>query len=204
MNTPLPDEFESLAALHALGLLEGPQAHEFEAQAADGEAKTQALRYRQTAADLLEVASPRQPPPSLRERLLARLPGGGKPAAPPGEIDLGPGILLVRGQQKPWEETGIPGIRRKTLHFDAGRNYASNLVSMAAGSVYPRHWHSDIEELYLLSGQVRLNGHLLDVGDYCRAEPGSVHEDVVAASDCVFIALASANNEFRRPAADAR
>lgn len=200
MNTPLPDDLPTLAALHALGLLEGPEQSTFEALAAtDGEAQALASRHGQTAAALLEAASPAPPPPALREQLLARLSGAAQ-AAQPAEIVLEPGILLVRSQQKPWEETGIPGIRRKRLHFDPERKFASNLVSMAAGSVYPRHWHADLEELYMLAGQVTLHGHALGVGDYCRAEPGTIHDSVVATSDCVFIAFASTKNQTLSPA----
>lgn len=202
MNTPLPDELESVAVLHALGLLEEAERREFESLAeADGEVKALASKHGRTAAVLLEAANPRRPAPALRERLLARLPGAAQQASRPGEILLGPGILLVRSQKKPWEETGIPGIRRKLLHLDTERNYASNLVSMEAGSVYPSHWHADIEELYMLSGQVILSGHALDAGDYCRAEPGTVHDPVVAASDCVFIAFVSTKNQMLRPSA---
>ena len=198
MSPSDPDQTQELAALYALGLLEGPQRSAFESRMAeDGEADALAAKYRQATEALLECVPAREPPPGLRAQMLARLPGGAKPSLQPEEIFLGPGILLVRGQQKPWEETGIPGIRRKTLFYDPPRNYASNLVSMRAGSVFPSHWHADLEELYMLSGQVRLSGHTLSVGDYCRAEPGSLHGEVVAESDCVFIALASTKNEYR-------
>ncbi len=200
MNTPLPDDLPTLAALHALGLLEEPEQSAFESQArTDGAAQALAAKHGQTAAALLEAASPMPPPPALRERLLARLPGAAQPAQS-AEMVLEPGILLVRSQQKPWEETGIPGIRRKRLHFDPERKFASNLVSMAAGSVYPRHWHADLEELYMLAGQVILHGHTLGVGDYCRAEPGTIHAPAVAVSDCVFIAFASTKNQTLSPA----
>lgn len=201
MNTPVSesDELETLAALNALGLLDEAERLAFESLAeAGGEAHRLAQRSGKTAEALLEAARPLQPPPALRERLLARLPGATQ-ASRTGETVLEPGILLVRSGQKPWQETGIPGIRRKLLHFDPERNYASNLVSMKAGSVYPRHWHADLEELYMLSGQVTLGGHTLGVGDYCRAEPGTIHASVTATSDCVFIAFASSKNQILSP-----
>jgi anti-sigma factor ChrR (cupin superfamily) len=82
------------------------------------------------------------------------------------------------------------------LYVDKVRNYVSNLISMTAGTIYPRHRHADLEELFMLSGEIRLSGHRLKFGDYCRAEPGTIHEEVVATSDCMFIALASLHNEF--------
>ena len=200
MTLSAPEELQELAALYALGLLEETQRPAFESRLAeDREAAALALKYRQASEALLESVPAVTPPPGVRERLLARLPGGSGESLKPEEFFLSPGILLVRGQQKPWEETGIPGIRRKTLFHDPERNYASSLVSMSVGSVLPRHLHADIEELYMLSGQVRLSGQTLRMGDYCRADPGSLHDEVVAESDCVFIAMASTRNDYRLP-----
>ncbi|MDD5036886.1 MAG: cupin domain-containing protein [Methylococcaceae bacterium] len=202
MSPSEPEELQELAALYALGLLEESARRAFESRMkVDSEAESLVSRFGDIATSLLEVIPSKTPPPSLRERLLSRLPAEAKESPLPAEVLLGQGILLVHGRQKPWEETGIPGIRKKTLFYDAGRHYASNLVSMEAGSIYPRHRHADLEELYMLSGQIRLSGHRLGVGDYCRAEPGTLHDDVVAESDCLFIALASTRNEFCRPPA---
>lgn len=196
MKTVLPDNPDAAAALYALDLLEADEREAFERlSAANDAAHAQALQQQRMAAALLEAIPPVPPPAGLRARLLASLP---KPAAPASlsEMLLQPGILLVRSEQKPWQDTGIPGIRRKLLHFDAERNYASNLVSMAAGSVYPSHRHAGIEELFMLSGQASLSGHRLGVGDYCRADADTVHDPVIAETDCVFIAFASVNNEM--------
>lgn len=192
MNTLSPDDLETLAALAALDWLA-----EAERAALEAGAPASLPRHLETAAALLEAAPPRQPPPALRERLLARLPG----AAGAAEFLLAEGIVIIRSGRKPWEETGFPGIRRKRLYFDERRRYASNLVSMRAGSVYPRHWHADLEELYMLSGEVRLGGHTLGPGDYCRADPGTVHAPVVAESDCVFVAMSSAKDQILSPLA---
>jgi quercetin dioxygenase-like cupin family protein len=201
MNTFPADELENLAALAALDLLDEAELTAFESMA-ENDAEAQALlsRHRQTAAMLLDAAKPLQPPPILRDRLLARLPGAAQTVRP-NEFSLQPGIWIVRSGEQPWEETGIPGIRRKRLHFDAKRQYASNLVSMKAGSVYPKHWHADLEELYMLSGEVRLSGQTLGIGDYCRADPGTFHDPVIATTDCVFIAFASSKDQVVSPMA---
>lgn len=202
MSVTDPDQLQELAALYALGLLEGEEMSAFESSLAAAEqANALALAYRQATEALLDAVPAKAPPAGLRSRLLARLPGAAQQAPAAGEIVLGPGILLVQGHQKPWEETGIPGIRKKILYHDRQRNHASTLVSMKAGSIFPRHWHADVEELFMLSGTVRLSGHTLGVGDYCRADPDTLHEEVVAESDCVFIAMASTQNNYRIPPA---
>jgi anti-sigma factor ChrR (cupin superfamily) len=201
MNTPpSDDELQTLAALNALGLLDKTEQEAFaRLTEADRAAQAWAERHTQTASALLEAARPQAPSPALRERMLALLPNVAATAGI-GESELAPGIMIVRNEEKPWQETGIPGIRRKLLHFDPKRKFSSNLVSMKAGSVYPSHWHADLEELFMLSGQVTLSGHKLTAGDYCRAEPGTIHASVIATSDCVFIALASSKNQFLAPA----
>ena len=192
------NDLQSLAALQALGLLDDAEKQTFDSLLPEQEeARAALIRFERTASMLAAMAPEKQPPSELRECLLRQISGSGAHQA---ELNIAPGLLLVFAEHKDWQETDVPGVRVKTLYVDKVRNYASSLVSMTAGSIYPRHSHADLEELFMLSGEIRLSGHRLKFGDYCRAEPDSIHEDVVATSDCMFIALASLHNEFR-PAA---
>jgi quercetin dioxygenase-like cupin family protein len=192
------NELQSLAALQALGLLDDTEKQTFDSLLAEQEeARAALIRFERTAPMLTALAPEKQPPSALRECLLRQVSGSGLQQA---EMNIAPGLLLVFAEHMDWQETGVPGVRVKTLYVDKIRNYASNLVSMTAGSIYPRHRHADLEELFMLSGDIRLSGHRLKFGDYCRAEPGTIHEEVVATSDCMFIALASLHNEFRSAA----
>lgn len=188
------NELQNLAALQTLGLLDAIEKQTFDVLLREQKAARAALiRFERTASMLAALAPEKQPPSALRESLLGQISGCGAQQA---ELNIAPGLLLVFAEHKDWQETGVPGVRVKTLYVDKERNYASNLVSMTAGSIYPRHSHADLEELFMLSGEIRLSGHRLKFGDYCRAEPDSIHEEVVATSDCMFIALASLHNEF--------
>lgn len=175
------NELQSLAALQALDLLDATEKQAFDSLLLEQEEA-------RTASMLAAIAPEKQPPSALRECLLRQISGSGAQQA---ELNIAPGLLLVFAEHKDWQETAVPGVRVKTLYVDKVRNYASNLVSMTAGSIYPRHSHADLEELFMLSGEILLSGHRLKFGDYCRAEPGSIHEEVVATNDCMFIALAS-------------
>jgi anti-sigma factor ChrR (cupin superfamily) len=62
-----------------------------------------------------------------------------------------------------------------------------SLYRMKAGCVYPGHRHDGLEELYLLSGTLLVEGLQLNAGDYCRAELGSSHAPIVALTDCEFL-----------------
>jgi hypothetical protein len=46
---------------------------------------------------------------------------------------------------------------------------------MDAGAHYPSHSHAEIEELFMLSGDLHVEGQLMRSGDYCRGDSGSVH-----------------------------
>jgi len=204
MSIPEYDDLQTAAALYAVDLLDPAQRQSFEAlMKSDEDARRMTARFEAVAAALAQGVPARNPPPELRERLLARIQDEPQKSPPVAEVLLAPGLTLVSSERLDWQETGIPGVRVKPLHVDPVRNYASNLVYMEAGSVYPRHWHADLEELFMLSGQITLSGHRLRSGDYCRAEPGSIHEEVVAESDSTFIALASLRNEFRPDPASA-
>ena len=72
----------------------------------------------------------------------------------------------------------------------------TQLVRMAPGTSYPRHRHADIEENYLLEGDLTISGVTMKAGDYCRAEPDSVHSDIRTSGGCQFISIASEHNEL--------
>lgn len=198
MNNDKVDDFATLAALYALGHLEGEEHTAFEAllRERQGPAADRLDDFRRVAETLAWGIPPREPPPTLRERLLERVRQERQPQPDPARINLAPGILLVLAEQLAWRETGVAGIQYKPLFVDAQRRYASSLVTMAPGATYPRHRHAQTEELFLLSGDMRLDGHVLHSGDYCRAEAGTQHEPLSTETGCTFIALASLHDEF--------
>lgn len=198
MNSDQTDDLATLAALYALGHLEGGERATFETLLRERqEPATDPLdRFRGVVDALAWGAPPKEPPPTLRERLLEQARQESSPRSDLARIDLAPGILLVRAGHLAWRETGVAGIRYKPLFVDARRRYASSLVTMAPGTTYPRHRHAQAEELFLLAGDMRLDGHVLQSGDYCRAEAGTQHEPLTTETGCTFIALASLHDEF--------
>ena len=68
------------------------------------------------------------------------------------------------------------------LHPDEGINRLNlpgmntRLIACAKGCVIPRHGHERSEEIYVLSGKVRLNQDVLAPGDIVRTEAGESHE----------------------------
>lgn len=180
------------AALYALGQLSDADARAFEARLAarDEAHQSELAAFRSVVDDLGYAARPAAPPPELKARLLERIA-----AAEPAVIEQ-PGLRFVRSGQFEWQPGVAAGIEMKRLSEVQGR--VTMLVRLAPGATYPAHRHADVEELYLLEGQVYLSGVLMRPGDYCRAEAGSVHDRIHTPTGCLFIATASQRNEYLR------
>jgi quercetin dioxygenase-like cupin family protein len=143
------------------------------------------------------------PPLALRARLLERIAGRGAAEGEPSTTAAGDpvlfnegGLLISRSTIVPWIPGNVAGVHVKPLFVDAARNYTTALVRMEPGTVYPSHRHNDVEELFLLEGALLVEGLRMGPGDYCRAEPNSLHGQVSTDSGALFLVLASNANEI--------
>jgi anti-sigma factor ChrR (cupin superfamily) len=186
------DDIRELAALYALGQLSAEEARAFEARLAAGDqaCRSELAAVRSVVDDLAYGARPEPPPPRLRARLLERIV-----AAEPAVIDQG-GLRLVRSGRFDWEPAVAQGIEVKRLFEDSARRRVTMLVRLAPGASYPAHRHADVEELYLLEGEVFVSGVLMRAGDYCHSEADTVHDRIHTSSGCLFIATASQRNQY--------
>lgn len=124
------------------------------------------------------------PPPSLRDRLLAQVAAE---AAPPP--------FVLRADDSPWIDTGIPGVRRRNLYLDEESQRVSFLLKMESGAKYPPHRHGGVEECFVLQGTVRDDNSLVAAGDYVRYETSSDHSPLVTDSGCVLLIVGSTSNQ---------
>jgi anti-sigma factor ChrR (cupin superfamily) len=67
---------------------------------------------------------------------------------------------------------------------------------MEPGAVYPTHRHAEVEEIYVLDGDLSVDGETLGAGDYCTAAAGSTHRAPHTRGGCRFIAFSSGRDEF--------
>jgi anti-sigma factor ChrR (cupin superfamily) len=95
-----------------------------------------------------------------------------------------------------WMPGNAPGVEIKLLSIDKARSYYTTIVRMAPGATLPSHRHADIEESYILEGEILISGVLMRPGDYCCAAAGSLHTEVTTKTGCVFIAVASSRDEW--------
>lgn len=106
------------------------------------------------------------------------------------------GLLIARTERMEWQATGMPGCQRRMLFADEQQESLTSLVRMQAGTHFPAHRHGGPEEVFIVSGDLVVEGQTLKPGDYCRAETASVHGKSYTKSGCVFILRASQHDEI--------
>jgi anti-sigma factor ChrR (cupin superfamily) len=113
----------------------------------------------------------------------------------PGVLLQQSGLLISHSEELSWRNLA-PGIAYKSLYQDSARKYNTSLVRMEPGARYPSHRHAEIEELFLLSGDLHVEGQIMHAGDYCRADSGTIHGETFTDDGCLFLLLASQENEL--------
>ena len=189
------DEARETAALYALGAMDADGARAFEAHLDGGcdLCRAETAAFTNVTAELAHAAQPQLPPPALRTRLLETI-AAASDLEQSTVIDRD-GVRFVRSAQLPWEAAKAPAVEVKLLSVDRERGYATKLVRMAPGAALYPHRHADVEESYVIEGDLLVGGVLMHTGDYCRAEPGSIHADVTTRGGCLFIAVCSLRDQ---------
>jgi len=186
-------DLHELASLYALDALDDAERKEFEEHLRKGCDKCAAdVRSFSGVANLIGESFEAAPSPQLRERLLQRV---SRSTGVPGILFKQSGLLIARSDELKWQ-TLAPGIFLKPLYEDAERKYNTSLVRMEAGARYPSHNHAAIEELFMLAGDLHVEDQLLHTGDYCRADSGSIHGETFSDTGCLFLMMASQENQI--------
>src|SRR5271155_3315337 len=190
------DETRDRAALYVAGALSGEEAGDFEAHLKQGceVCGAEVKAFSQVTDELAGAVPSEAPSAKLRERVLDKIASEVR-ARNSATIDKN-GMRFMLSNLMPWEGTAIKGIESKVLFRDAAKGMVTVLVRMAPGTSGPRHRHAEVEESYVLEGDVTISGVEMKAGDYCRAEPGSVHIGISTRGGCQFITIASERNEL--------
>jgi anti-sigma factor ChrR (cupin superfamily) len=183
------EEIGETAALYSLGALSSEEAAAFEEHLRAGcdPCLAEVGAFADVVRILGQAAEPRTPRPELRAAVLERIADR---RSPPIELE---GIRFVRPARLAWLRA-LPGVEVKLLASGAGSQ--TLLVRMTAGAKYPPHRHADVEELYLLEGDLEICGVAMRAGDYCRAEADSIHRGISTTSGCVFLTTTSDRDEI--------
>jgi quercetin dioxygenase-like cupin family protein len=101
---------------------------------------------------------------------------------------------IVRTNQQDWkplieDHVDTKGIFVKTLRFDEHAKRApSILLKFEAGASYPYHNHPAGEELFVLEGDVVIEGEQLKAGNYLYTPPNFKHS-VRSEKGCILLLM---------------
>jgi quercetin dioxygenase-like cupin family protein len=98
-----------------------------------------------------------------------------------------PAAVPVRGSEATWIDQG-DGVELAPLRVVGGLA-GTALLRFAAGARSPAHRHPGGEDLYVVSGRLRVGDVVLDAGDYLHTAPGGVHDAEAEAPTLVVITV---------------
>jgi anti-sigma factor ChrR (cupin superfamily) len=182
------EEIQARAAAYVLGALSADDAADVEAKLAAGEARyvAEVAACRAVADDLAYAPRPQSPRPEARARLLEAIAAPRSPV-----VDRHDGVRFVFPEHVEWQQGVFAGVEFKILRADPDGGRVTLLTRLAPGTVYPHHRHDEFEELFLLAGDVMVNGVAMHPGDYCSAAAGSIHDGIRTLGGCTFIVSTS-------------
>ncbi len=103
--------------------------------------------------------------------------------------------LTVRFQDLAWQPYRVPGVTVAILHLDLAKREAAALLRAEPGVQYPIHRHAVDEEIYMLEGDLIIDGQVYGAGDYIRSKPTSTHAPSTAGG-CMFFVRTSLHDEY--------
>ncbi len=170
------DDVLETVSLYVLGTLPAEERAAFEQHLADGcrTCEREVAALAPVVGELSLAAPTLMPRAAVRERLLARL------ASP---------WTVVRADEGGWERDAS-GLEVRRLHR-APEGRVTSLVRMPSGTRYPSHRKALTEELYILAGDLTVEGERLGAGDYCAAATGTMHHETVSQGGCTFVLATS-------------
>ncbi len=194
--------FCELAPLYALDLLDLEARQWVEAQIVDCPDLAEELANYQTAVGLVPYsAAPVPMAADLKARLFDRLGLDPIESVDPSKPEISPelssdrDLYALRSQDLQWHPLPTPGIEFAQLFTDPIERMHSVVVKAVAGVVYPQHRHQRTEEIYMLEGELTIDGETYVAGDYIRSAPGSIHTPV-ASTACMFLIRACIDDEY--------
>ena len=162
----IPADIEALALADAVGALDRDEQEQLRVMVADlpADLQAQVAQLYAVAVTLADGQPSVEPPPRVRQQLLARIARPSRYTIPASEGD--------------WADAGLPGLTMKVLAVDRPRGLVTLLVRGEPGARYPAHHHSGPEECYVIRGTVHVDNRVLGPGDFHHADAGSDHGEL--------------------------
>jgi quercetin dioxygenase-like cupin family protein len=185
------ERLQQLAALHAAGALSGKELESFRQMftQADAATKAEIAKFQNLAALVALASAPAQAPSAnVKEKLLQRL--NERLQQSPSRVSE-TFALLRSDDESGWQKLPIPGTSVKILSIDRALGYAVLLGKLEAGARYPAHRHFGSEDIYMLSGDLHIEGETLRAGDFHHAASGTTHGVNYSEQGCTLLAIIS-------------
>src|SRR5215467_16047305 len=143
----MPEVSEDLAGEFVLGTLEADELAAVERRMrAEPDFRRAVDAWSRRLAPLLEQVSPKTPPASAWSAIQRRVGGG-------------PSVARRRSEGV-WLDIA-PGVQLKMLRVDPPSGERTALLRMEPGASCPAHDHSEVEECFLLEGEVNISARRL-------------------------------------------
>jgi anti-sigma factor ChrR (cupin superfamily) len=201
----MPDE-ESiiLAALQALDILDESERGAFaEKLKESAELISELAALESTIAAIAYTAPPVPVAPDLKNRLFQRI--AELPPTPAASANIKPIVtsptenntpsLIVRANNVKWKSYGVPGVSFGKLYIDKKKREITCLMRLEPGVTFPLHRHAASEEVFVLEGDLIVEGEICHQGDYIRSLPGSIHSSLTEGG-CLLLMKTSIDNEM--------
>ena len=194
------EAFCELAALYTLDILDTDDRRLIEEHIAQfPEDETELAKFYDSVAALSYSAPDLPMAADLKERLFERIAressaGNHTPVAS-ASISTNLPILTVRAADVHWKPHPVPGVTIALLYKDTVRREIVCLLRAEPGVQYPAHRHAGTEEIFMLEGDLVIDGAVYGKGDYIRSSPGTIHRPHTP-SGCMFFIRTSLDDEI--------
>ncbi len=191
------NRLEELAALEAAGALEEPEKEEFSRIVAEAELVFATIRHFRESVAALAHALPRQPlPASIKSRLFEAIRASSSNVTPAvgNGAPISPFSYVSGESLEGWHQVKVPGAYFKWLSNDQVRGYVVALGRLDPNTRYPAHEHRFAEDVYILSGDLTVNGRAMVAGDFHRAESGTWHDANFSEKGCTILIVLSSED----------
>jgi anti-sigma factor ChrR (cupin superfamily) len=199
----MPDEeFNILAALRALDTIDESESRTLEEKLQESPELQSELDAFEAAVGAIAYTAPLVPvSPNLKHRLFQRI--AELSPTPIEEINAQPVVptenntpsVIVRSQNVKWRKYTVAGISFANLYVDREKREFTCLMRLEAGVEFPLHRHGGVEEVFMLEGDLEVEGELCYPGDYIRSFPNSIHGPV-SHNGCLLLVKSSLDNEM--------
>ncbi|HKX60508.1 MAG TPA: cupin domain-containing protein [Verrucomicrobiae bacterium] len=182
-----PERLRELAAINAVGGLDGEEMREFDRlmASAPADARAEVAALNNTAALIGAVQrTVERPSPALKAKIISHIAGTGRGTDSP--------FYFIRRNAGEWKALPVPGVRCKDLAEDVRRGFSVKLYELAPGTRFPAHHHSGAEECFVLSGDFHVQGSTLQAGDFHHSEAETTHDESFTVGGCQLLIVAAA------------